>query len=545
LIRPIHALQGVLDKVSDGDLSVRADIKTRDEVEDLATSFNAMTESLLQRDQILESVRYAAQVLLLTPDWNEVVHFVLASLGQSTRVCRVDVFVIGPTKDGRLRADHPYAWTDPHGPAGAPRQDPAPDAGDQPDLAGLAEAVDSLGMTAGLISQLPHGFQTLFLPLGTVSVAAAPIKAGGALWGILSLSECVKARDWTESETDSLRAVADTLGAAIHRKSVQDALLDAKATLEHRVEERTQELQEQVAAKEKAHTELAEAQQHLMSASRQAGMAEVATGVLHNVGNVLNSINVSATLIDQQLKASEVSVLADLSRLLQQQEADLGTFLSTDPRGKEVLPFLAELADRLKVENTRTQTEHLHLIRNLDHVKDVINMQQSYGRASGYLERMAISGLMEDALRLHTASLRRHRIQVLRQFEDLPLIQVDKSKVLQILVNLVKNALESLVLSDQKERRLTVTISRRAADVVEVSVCDNGVGIPAENLTRIFSHGFSTRKGGHGFGLHIAALAAREMAGELRVHSAGAGLGALFTLSLPIPDHSVEEEEER
>jgi signal transduction histidine kinase len=69
---------------------------------------------------------------------------------------------------------------------------------------------------------------------------------------------------------------------------------------------------------------------------------------------------------------------------------------------------------------------------------------------------------------------------------------------------------------------------------VRVSVIDNGVGIPAENLTRIFNQGFTTRKDGHGFGLHSGALAARELGGSLHVHSDGAGQGASFTLELPL-----------
>jgi len=103
----------------------------------------------------------------------------------------------------------------------------------------------------------------------------------------------------------------------------------------------------------------------------------------------------------------------------------------------------------------------------------------------------------------------------------------------QILVNLVRNAKHACVESGRATKRLTVRV---AADegLVKVAVTDDGIGIPAENLTRIFNHGFTTRKHGHGFGLHSGALAAKEMGGSLTVESAGVGQGATFTLELPL-----------
>ena len=69
---------------------------------------------------------------------------------------------------------------------------------------------------------------------------------------------------------------------------------------------------------------------------------------------------------------------------------------------------------------------------------------------------------------------------------------------------------------------------------MKISYIDNGIGIPADNLTRIFGHGFTTRKEGHGFGLHSGALAAKELGGALTVESDGPGKGATFTLEFPI-----------
>jgi signal transduction histidine kinase len=112
-------------------------------------------------------------------------------------------------------------------------------------------------------------------------------------------------------------------------------------------------------------------------------------------------------------------------------------------------------------------------------------------------------------------------------------VAVEKSKVLQILINLVRNAQHACDASNRDERRVTLRLLA-AADRIQVSVSDNGVGIAKENLTRIFNHGFTTKKDGHGFGLHSGALAAQEMGGSLNVASAGVGQGATFTLEFPI-----------
>ena len=123
------------------------------------------------------------------------------------------------------------------------------------------------------------------------------------------------------------------LGATIARQRAQDALLTAKDTLELRVEERTRELQEQITAKEKAMEELAAAQSSLLEVSRAAGMAEVATGVLHNVGNVLNSVNVSCTLLIEKIAQSKVEGVSRMAELLAEQKDDLARFFAEDSQG--------------------------------------------------------------------------------------------------------------------------------------------------------------------------------------------------------------------
>ena len=279
--------------------------------------------------------------------------------------------------------------------------------------------------------------------------------------------------------------------------------------------------------------ELEKAHRALLETSRQAGMAEVATSVLHNVGNVLNSVNVSATIVSDTIKKSERASLTKVVTLLREHEADLGTFLGSDGKGKQVVGFLDTLAKHLATEQTATVEELKILQKNIEHIKDVVAMQQSYAKVSGVNETLSVVDLIEDTLQMNAESLAKHDVEVVRDFADVPDVTVDKHKLLQILVNLVRNAKHSCDEAGRAEKRVTLRVANGNGRV-KISVSDNGMGIPPENLTRIFNHGFTTKKEGHGFGLHSGALAAREMGGTLLVQSEGAGLGATFTIELPL-----------
>jgi two-component system, NtrC family, sensor kinase len=160
-------------------------------------------------------------------------------------------------------------------------------------------------------------------------------------------------------------------------------------------------------------------------------------------------------------------------------------------------------------------------------------MQQSYAKVSGVLEKVTASELVENALKMHMGAYRRNSIEVVREYEEVPPMTVDKHKTLQILVNIFANAKYACE-ANQRERKVVIRIKPGEEDRVRIEIADNGIGIAPENLTRIFSHGFTTRKEGHGFGLHSAAVAAKEMKGTLNVHSDGLGKGATFILELPL-----------
>ena len=296
----------------------------------------------------------------------------------------------------------------------------------------------------------------------------------------------------------------------------------------------TQGMSFDITERKEAEAKLQEAHLELVKTSRQAGMAEVATSVLHNVGNVLNSVNITTERIFEKLKASKTANLARAVALMRAHAGDLGEFITQDPKGRQIPEYLEHLANHLIQEQTVFTHDIESLRSNVEHIKNVVAMQQSYAKVSGVTELVNVTDLVEDALRIDASELERHGVQLVRDYDpDAPGINVDKHKVLQILVNLIRNARHACDDSGQAEKRLTVQV-RREDNLVRIAVGDNGVGIPAENLTRIFNHGFTTRKGGHGFGLHSGALAAKETGGRLLAHSDGAGKGAVFTLELPL-----------
>jgi PAS domain S-box-containing protein len=273
----------------------------------------------------------------------------------------------------------------------------------------------------------------------------------------------------------------------------------------------------------------------LMEISRQAGMAEVATGVLHNVGNVLNSVSVSATLVSDRLRKLKIDHLRQATALLAEQNGRLPEFLSSDPKGKVLLPYIATVADQLAGQQTKLISQMDSVGQHVEHIKEIVAMQQTYAKVSGVYETLPVAALVEDALRMNAAAFDRHHIELHRDFaENIPPVCVDRHKVLQILINLLRNAKYALSSRGENEKRITIRIAMASPQRVKIVVADNGVGIAPEHLAKIFRHGFTTKKDGHGFGLHSGANAAKEMGGTLSCLSDGVGQGAEFSLELPV-----------
>ena len=252
---------------------------------------------------------------------------------------------------------------------------------------------------------------------------------------------------------------------------------------------------------------------------------------------MLNSVNVSAAMICQQLRQSKLPGLARTVDLFAQHEDDLGRFMTEDPKGRLLPGYLGKLAQALTAEQAAVLGEMEQMGKSIDHLKDIVATQQSYAGGNSMVGPTDIAALVQDALRMNAGALSRHQVVVELDLPPLPPLSVDRHRVLQILINLIGNAKQAMDAEGAFGHHMR--LSGRLDDAhqtLELSVQDEGDGIRPELLERIFAHGFTTRARGHGFGLHSCIVAAREMGGDLRAHSAGPGTGATFTLVLPVSD---------
>jgi signal transduction histidine kinase len=362
-------------------------------------------------------------------------------------------------------------------------------------------------ITATVVVAVDHMARGLFWPQSVFGVLAA------SPWRWLEHAGWVIFED-----TFLFISIRQSLGEMSEVAARRARLEAVNAHIENQVTERT--------------TELTATHKELVEASRQAGMAEMATGVLHNVGNVLNSINVASALVADSLKRSKATSLTKAVALLREHKSDLATFLTQDTKGKQLPTYLDKLADHLATEQAAALEELGQMQKHIEHIRDIITMQQSCAKKSGTAETLKVSELVDDALRMNSSGLTRNEIHVSTDCDKDLAVTAEKHKVLQILVNLVRNAKQACEASNRSQKKLTIRASN-GDDRVRIAVIDNGVGIAPENLERLFVHGFTTKKDGHGFGLHNGAQVAKELGGTLRAQSAGPGQGATFTLELP------------
>ena len=280
-------------------------------------------------------------------------------------------------------------------------------------------------------------------------------------------------------------------------------------------------------------TDMAILANRLAEASQEIGDAEMATGVLHNVGNVLNSVNISSRIIQSIVDESQIESLTKLSEIVRENQDDFAEFVENDKRGKLLPQYLQRLSNSLANERIELTGEIDTLTKNVEHIKEIVSVQQSYARLSGLVQVIDMSQVVEDALVAVDGSIVNHKIDLVKNIQPVSTIEADKHKVLQILVNLLTNAKDALTGQNLEDPRIEIAIYP-GSDSIIVEVTDNGIGIGDKNLSRIFQHGFTTKKNGHGFGLHSCARSAQQLGGILVVESAGSGCGATFRLTLPV-----------
>lgn len=299
------------------------------------------------------------------------------------------------------------------------------------------------------------------------------------------------------------------------RQTVRDYTLN----LEQKVEERTKQIKDM--------------QQEMVEKAHKAGMADIATGTLHNVGNILTSVKTSTQILNEIAIKPQFKNLVEANGLLRNNMDDLDTFFSESGKGKKLMQYYLMLEDGFIEENEKTIQHIKRLAEKIDVIADVISAQQSYAGEGGLLEEYRLDAIIEDSLTMLVGTLDRHHIEIVKEFEDIGTVPVQKVKLVHILINLFNNAKDAMVDMPDDERRIIIKLEKVDSHAY-IKVKDTGHGIKASDLEKIFSHGYTTKDKGHGFGLHSSANYMVEMGGRLRAESEGDGKGATFILDFPL-----------
>ncbi len=296
-------------------------------------------------------------------------------------------------------------------------------------------------------------------------------------------------------------------------------------------------LQNEIQERQKIQAEREALSKKLIETSRRVGMADVASTVLHNVGNVLTSVNVSVEVVGKTLRQAPINDVALIAAMLHEHSPDLAAFLTNDPKGKQIPSYLTMLAEAIANNSSLVDQELGALTKNIEHIRQVVTRQVDLAHpGEAVLETVLFSDLLDQALAINRPALEKAGIKIVQKYTPLPTGLTDQHQVLQILVNLVTNAKNAMVEAEPKAHRLVLLVGPAAnrPGFARFQVSDSGMGIKPENLPLLFTQGFTTRKAGHGIGLHSAALAAKNLGGSLSASSDGEGRGATFTLDLPL-----------
>jgi signal transduction histidine kinase len=312
----------------------------------------------------------------------------------------------------------------------------------------------------------------------------------------------------TNAMIDRLARTSTERTAALH------ALERLNQTLERRVEDRTQELTKvQAVAITNAH---------------RAGMSEISANVLHNVGNVLNSVNVSCDQLESTLRASRAPGLQKVGDLLRAHGDQVDQFLTSDPKGRRLPEYLIMVAESLAQDHGLLVGELTRLKSKVHLINAVITAQQQYASGRFLTEIADITQVVDEILVMQAHALGKSGVRVVKHLAPVDQVPIQRTKLAHVLLNLMKNAEEAMAATAAEHRVLTIEVGGGAQPFIRVG--DAGEGISADNLVKLFQHGFTTKPTGHGFGLHSCASSMREMGGRLVATSDGIGRGASFML---------------
>ncbi|MBU2514126.1 response regulator [bacterium] len=342
-------------------------------------------------------------------------------------------------------------------------------------------------------------------------------KDGSELWGIVSSSPIMDESGSIQSSFTMIMDITD-------RKKAEEELARHKDHLEELVRERTEEL-------ERTHKELVEK-------AHKAGMADIATDIVHNIGNVLNSVKTSVQIIDNVVNNSLMINFKKANELLRENIDSLEEFICKDEKGKLLMNYYLKIEEGLDEEQLQVKELIERMRRMVDAIADIVSAQQSYTTFDWLVEEADLRKTVSDAITVMNQQIEAFHIDLKLDFAEVPPVPIQRIKLLHVLINIIKNAGEAMASVPNHERSFSISVGYDPIDskTILIRLKDNGPGISPENLERIFSYGFTTKKGRHGLGLHSCANYITEMGGKIWAENNSSGKGTTFFLKFRIPD---------
>jgi signal transduction histidine kinase len=330
----------------------------------------------------------------------------------------------------------------------------------------------------------------------------------------------------SEDERDREKNAEDTIGYRIDETMAPTALKWAM---------------QQAQERKRFVVEQKQLQSQLDEAIDKIEMAGVASTVLHNVGNVLTSVTVAANMVESVVEQSSVSLVNRMAELINAHDEDLGTYLTEDPKGKRIPLSLGKLGTHLIKEQETILKEMKGLALNIHHMKQIIISHQTMAKSAGRVEQISLIDVVSHALELSFQPGDAMWMTIDRDYQEVPTVWVDRHQLIQILVNLFRNAKQAMREQAQGHHVLKLRVHYQAEGEASVilTIQDSGIGIAPEHVSKMFTRGFTTKKDGNGIGLYSSILTIQNMGGSMHVHSNGVGKGAMFSLTFPVQQEAI------
>jgi len=271
----------------------------------------------------------------------------------------------------------------------------------------------------------------------------------------------------------------------------------------------------------------------LMDQAHKRGM-EDSTGILHNIANIMNSVNVTTHSIENLMSVSVVNDLLMANKMLEARFDELDDFIKNDPKGKKLMQYYVSMSESFENFQKKLQIHINRLLDKIGLIEGIINEQQSFIGVRSSLEEIDLVPIVDDVLKMYQTLIDRFGIKVIRNADDSVVALGQRTKLFHVLTNIIKNGIESMEDTSDGDKVLSVAVYRESENVF-IRVSDSGPGISAGNLESIFAYGFTTKKNGHGFGLHSCANYMTEMKGRIWAEHGEGGRGAVFVMQFRSP----------